>query len=128
MKEENNLNESNLDLENDEINWGQYLSSTRFLTYHLLIFGMGWSLIVTLLSGENYENQPISLFLMATGALIMAVSSFFVIIKKEAPRPGKMKSIKGVPAVIIGTLGLILLCTFGLIFLWRAISLLIHGN
>jgi len=127
MKEENNLNESNLDLENDEFNWSQYLKSTRFLTLHLYIFGGAWSFITILISGENFENRPTSLIFTATGALIMAVSSLFMIIKKDVPRSGKMKSIKGVPAVIIGTLSLILWGSGGLYLLWGGISLLIHG-
>lgn len=125
MRDEIDSTESEFFSENGEFNWTKYIKSVKFQTLHLLFIGIGLALITGVLSGDNIENQPISLFLTALGAFTAAASSIFTIIRKEAPRPG-MKSTTGVSAIIIGAMGVLFFGCIGLFFLWDGISLLVQ--
>ncbi len=125
MNDEIDSTESEFFTENGEFYWTKYIHSAKFQTLHLLFIGVGLFLITLGLSGDNFGKQPIPSFLSAIAAFTMAASSIFVIIRKEAPRPG-MKSVTGVGAIITGAMGLILFGSIGLFFLWEGISLLVQ--
>ena len=125
MRDEIDSTELEFFSENGEFNWTKYIKSVKFQTLHLLFIGIGLFLITLGLSGDNFGNQPMPSFLSAIAALTMAASSIFIIIRKEALRPG-MKSITGVGAIIAGAFSLFVFGCIGLFFLWDGISLLVQ--
>ena len=125
MKDEIASTDPDMDAENSEFNWTQYIQSTKFQTLHLFFIGGGLFLITFGLSRDNFGNQPIPLFFAAIAAFTIATSCIFVIIRKEVIRPG-MKSITGFGAIISGAFGLLFSGCIGMFFLWEGISLLVQ--
>lgn len=97
----------------------KYFSSIQFKTLGGFVIGF-FILFGGLIIWDAIRNEPAPEYyveyLVSIMSLCVAISSFFVIKYKEAPRPG-LQSVKGTWAVIQGILSL-LISGLGFIFLF----------
>lgn len=101
----------------------KFLISTQFLTLGMWIIGivvvLGGLTLLSQNSSYEFDNPFWRIkdhIIMFVGFTFLNIGNVFVILRRESPRPG-LPSIKGIKAVLLGTMGIIGVLIFQLLII-----------
>ena len=102
----------------------KFLCSTIFLTLGVPVLGFILYFTANVLRNQVFKLPPSAIFNDAGNvflSLLLLLSSIFVIIRRESPRPG-LQSVKGLPAVVIGITGTLFMGVLTILSIYQLLS------